>query len=134
MRAISGSFMPCVVTAGVPMRTPLVTKGDRGSSGIVFLLSVMPARSSTSCAILPVSSASNVRVDEQQVVVGASRTKRKPSAASAAARACAFARFARVLAEARVGGLVERDGLGCDHVLERPSLQSGEHRLVDRGP
>ena len=30
---ISGSFMPRVVTAGVPMRTPLVTKGERFSRG-----------------------------------------------------------------------------------------------------
>ena len=35
--AISGSFIPCVVTDGVPMRTPLVTNGLRGSSGMVFL-------------------------------------------------------------------------------------------------
>jgi len=41
--AISGSFIPCVVTEGVPMRTPLVTNGLRGSSGIVFLFKVIPA-------------------------------------------------------------------------------------------
>ena len=33
MTAISGSFMPCVVTLGVPMRTPLVTNGLRWSLG-----------------------------------------------------------------------------------------------------
>ncbi len=38
--------MPWVVTAGVPMRTPLVTNGERGSSGTVFLFRVMPAASS----------------------------------------------------------------------------------------
>ena len=43
---ICGSAMPCVVTDGVPMRRPLVTKGLRGSSGIVFLFSVIPASSS----------------------------------------------------------------------------------------
>ena len=32
---ISASVIPCVVTDGVPMRTPLVTNGLRGSSGIV---------------------------------------------------------------------------------------------------
>ena len=36
MAAISGSFMPRVVTAGVPMRTPLVTNGERVSNGTVF--------------------------------------------------------------------------------------------------
>ena len=48
--------MPREVTAGVPMRTPLVTNGERGSNGTVFLLTVMRARSSVSSATLPVSS------------------------------------------------------------------------------
>ena len=39
--SISSSFMPRVVTAGVPSLTPLVTNGERGSLGIVFLLQVM---------------------------------------------------------------------------------------------
>ena len=43
MRFISGSFMPRVVTAGVPMRMPLVTNGDCVSFGTVFLFTVMPA-------------------------------------------------------------------------------------------
>lgn len=38
---ISSSFMPLVVTAGVPRRIPLVTKGEAGSKGIVFLLHVI---------------------------------------------------------------------------------------------
>jgi very-short-patch-repair endonuclease len=41
--AICGSSMPCVVTAGVPRRSPLVTNGLRGSLGTVFLFVVMPA-------------------------------------------------------------------------------------------
>src|SRR5437879_9700130 len=40
--------------AGVPMRTPLVTNGDCGSPGMVFLFTVMPARSSSACASFPV--------------------------------------------------------------------------------
>ena len=43
MRRISGLPMPRVVSAGVPSRMPLVTNGDCGSSGIVFLLTVIPA-------------------------------------------------------------------------------------------
>ncbi len=38
---ISLSLSPRVVTAGVPRRIPLVTNGDSGSSGMVFLLVVM---------------------------------------------------------------------------------------------
>ena len=48
---ISGSFMPRVVTAGVPTRRPLVTKGERVSRGTVFLLAVIlasPSRRSSS--------------------------------------------------------------------------------------
>ena len=89
--AISGSVIPCVVTAGVPMRTPLVTKGERGSSGIVFLFNVMPARSSVSCAILPVSSLSNVRRSTSSKWLSVPPdTSRNPSAARPAASACAF--------------------------------------------
>ena len=54
MCAISGSFMPRVVTAGVPMRMPLVTIGPLVSNGMPFLLTVIHARSSASCASLPV--------------------------------------------------------------------------------
>src|SRR5699024_11231133 len=39
--SISASPMPRVVTAGVPMRRPEVTKGEAGSFGTVFLLAVM---------------------------------------------------------------------------------------------
>ena len=38
---ISSSFRPLVVMAGVPMRTPEVTKGLLGSLGTVFLFRVI---------------------------------------------------------------------------------------------
>ena len=40
--AISGSRMPRLVSAGVPMRTPEVTNGFWGSKGTAFLLQVSP--------------------------------------------------------------------------------------------
>ena len=43
-----------VVTAGVPRRTPLVTRTDCVSNGMVFLLAVMFAASSRSCICAPV--------------------------------------------------------------------------------
>lgn len=51
---ISPSPMPRVVTAGVPSRTPLVTRTDCVSNGMVFLLAVMFAASSRSCICAPV--------------------------------------------------------------------------------
>ena len=51
---ISGSFMPRVVRAGVPMRMPDGSSGLRGSYGIMFLFTVMPAASSACSAVLPV--------------------------------------------------------------------------------
>ena len=55
---MSASFRPRLVTAGVPMRIPLVTKGDSGSLGMVFLLTVMytsSSRCSSSLPVMPVS-------------------------------------------------------------------------------
>ena len=45
---ISSSFMPLVVLAGVPKRIPEVSFTDWVSKGMVFLLAVMLARSSSS--------------------------------------------------------------------------------------
>ncbi len=91
MIGISASVMPCVVTDGVPIRTPLVTKGLRGSSGIVFLFRVIPAWSSVACATLPVSSASNgVRSTTIRWMSVPPETSRKPSCTSASASADAF--------------------------------------------
>jgi len=45
MRSNSFSLKPRVVPAAVPKRKPEVTKGERGSLGIAFLLQVKPARS-----------------------------------------------------------------------------------------
>ena len=39
--SISASSAPLEVTAGVPSLTPLVTNGDFGSFGTVFLLAVI---------------------------------------------------------------------------------------------
>ena len=67
---MSASFMPRVVRAGVPTRMPEATMGEFVSKGMVFLLTVMPARSSAFSAALPVMPARE-DVDEHQVVVGA---------------------------------------------------------------
>ena len=51
---ISGSFMPRVVTSGVPTRTPLGLNFEASSKGIEFRLRVMPTVSAMSCTCLPV--------------------------------------------------------------------------------
>ncbi len=63
--------MPRVVTAGVPMRMPLVMNGLRVSKGMAFLLTVMPASQSSVSSSL----ARDVlvcQVNKHQVVVRAS--------------------------------------------------------------
>ena len=84
--------IPAVVWAAVPSRSPEVTKGERGSPGMVLRLRVIPARSRTSWACLPVSSASkgrrSIRIRWLSVPP---ETSRNPSAARARARAAALA-------------------------------------------
>ena len=53
---MSASFMPRVVTAGVPNRMPEVTNGDLSSKGTMFLFMVMSALINVSSANLPVRS------------------------------------------------------------------------------
>src|SRR3990172_7524732 len=52
--SISPSFIPLVVTAGVPILTPLVTIGGLSSKGTAFLFSVIPEASRAVSASLPV--------------------------------------------------------------------------------
>ena len=87
--AISDSFIPRVVTAGVPRRMPLVTMGLRVSNGMVFLFTVIHARSSASWASLPVTSRL-VRSTSRRCVSVPPVTSRKPRASNAAASAFAF--------------------------------------------
>ena len=55
MVRISSSPIPCVVTHGVPTRTPEATLGFCGSNGMAFLLRVMPAASQRASASTPVT-------------------------------------------------------------------------------
>ena len=78
---ISASFMPRVVTAGVPRRMPLAWNGERVSNGIVFLFTVMPASSSHSAVFAGQSFA--VHVDQHQMIVRAARDEAASRASSA---------------------------------------------------
>ena len=128
-----GGPMPAVVSAAVPRRRPEVRKGERGSSGIVLRLHVMPARSSTSWASLPVSSSSKARRSTSTMWLSVPpETSRNPCPASASASAAALATtcaaYRRNSGRRRLG---EGHRLGRDDVLERATLEPGEHRAVD---
>ena len=72
--------MPRVVTAGVPMRTPLVTNGERGSNGTVFLFD----RDAGAVERLLGDLAGELgaaQVDQHEVVVGAARAQPQARAA-----------------------------------------------------
>ena len=72
--AISGSPMPAVVTAGVPSRSPLVTNGERGSSGIGVLVEGDAGPVEHLLGHLAGElGVEGAQVDQHQVVVGAAR-------------------------------------------------------------
>jgi hypothetical protein len=121
--------MPRVVTAGVPMRMPLVTNGDCVSKGTVFLLTVIPARSSAFSATLPVSPLA-AQVHQHEVVVGAARDD-----VEAALRERRGQRLRVGDHLPAVGGelgaqrLAEGHRLGGDHVLSGPPCRPGNIAL-----
>ena len=79
--SISGSRIPAVVTAAVPIRSPLVTNGDRGSSGMVLRLSVMPGSIEDLLGLLARQlRLERPQVDQHQMVVGPARDQPEPLA------------------------------------------------------
>ena len=86
--AIKGADV-VVVTAGVPIRTPEVTIGLRGSKGTMFLFAVIPARSRANCAAFPVVSRST-RDSRNRCVSVPPETMRNARSPSDAASARAF--------------------------------------------
>ena len=91
---ISSTPMPRVVTAGVPRRTPLVTKGLRFSPGTVFLLAVMWTSSRLCSSSLPVMF-SSVRSTSSRWLSVPPETSLTPRAVSASAMAAALATMLR---------------------------------------
>ena len=131
MSNISSSFMPRVVTAGVPRRMPPALKGLCVSNGIAFLFTVMPAWSSTSETSLPVMIL-RLQIDEHEMVVGRARDDAE------AVFLHAFAERLGVADDLLLVGLelgperfAERDRLGRDDVHERAALHAGKHLRVD---
>ena len=125
--------MPAVVSAADPRRSPEVRNGERGSSGIVLRLQVMPARSRTSWASLPVSSGSKGRRSTSNMWLSVPpETSRNPCPASAVGQRRRVGHdLLRRTGGTRAGRLGERHRLGRDDVLERAALQTREDRAVD---
>src|SRR5581483_6462493 len=72
------------------------------------------------------------QVDQHQMVVGAAGDDSEPLAGQGGGQRPGIADDAGgVVGEARLGRLVEADGLGRDHVHQRPALHPGEDGLVD---
>ena len=125
---ISSQPMPRVVKAGVPMRMPEGSIGLRWSKGIMFLLTVMPQRSSACSAWRPVvpSAVTSARIRWLSV---------PPLTSFSAAGQEHFGQglgvvddLPDVLLEGRREGLAEADGLAGDDVHQRPALDARETR------
>ena len=126
--------MPCVVTAGVPMRNrgSRTATGDRrewccvdGDAGPVEHHLGVLARE-----IL----VEGTQIDQHEVVVGAARHQTESLTPGAPASAWALATIGGVGRERGVSRLPERHRLAGDHVLERSALETREDRLVDGRP
>ena len=89
MTFMSSSLRPRVVTAGVPTRTPEVTKGFSGSLGMAFLLTVMCTSSRRFSISLPVMCMGRRSTSMRWLSVPP-ETRSKPSATRASARALAL--------------------------------------------
>ncbi len=87
---ISGSRKPRVVTEGLPRRIPPPFMGGKGSKGIEFLFTVMPARSRAFSASVPVTLRECTSTRNKWLSVPPV-TIRNPRSAIASAIALAFA-------------------------------------------
>ena len=98
---------------------------------MVFLFTVIPARSSAASAALPVMPRAKTSTSMRWLSVPP-ETRRQPSLVSAAARALALSTML-LLVGLEVGreGLLEGDGLGRDHVHQRAALNAGKNGLVE---
>ena len=130
--AASASPKPRVVIAGEPMRMPLVTKGFSGSFGIAFLLTVMCARPSTASATLPVIFLARRSTRNTWLSVPPGHDAQAALGQHLRHRARIVHHLLLVAAEGGRHGLLERHGLGRDHVHERSALDAGEDGGVER--
>jgi hypothetical protein len=131
MAAISASFIPRVVQAGVPSRMPLAWNGDRVSNGIVFLFVVMPASSSAIWQSLPVKFF-RAHIHEHEMIVRAAADERKPLSLHAVRqRRRVLDDLLLIGFERRLQRFVETHRLARDDVHQRPALDSRERLRIN---
>ena len=134
--ANSASPNPRVASAGVPIRSPDVTIGGRGSIGTALRFTVMPDLVQEVLGLLAVELAV-AQVDEHEVHVGAAREHADAGGRDIRLReplgdeVCAIEHALLALLELRRRGELERDRLRGDHVHERAALLAGEDGGVD---
>ena len=124
--------MPRVVRAGVPMRMPEGSIGLRSSKGIMFLLTVMPQRSSA-CFGQLAADAERRDVDQHQVIVGAAADQLQAAGEQRfGQRLGVVDDLLGVRLELGPQRFAEADRLAGDDVHQRAALDAGEHAAVDR--
>ena len=127
---------PRAASAGVPIRTPELTIGGRGSKGTALRLTVMPTRCRRSSACLPSSSEARRSTSTRWTSVPPLTTPIPAARESSASRRSARMRAPSQRADLPVperlaGGDLERHRLRRDHVLQGAALLAGEHRRVE---
>ena len=130
--SISSSFIPRVVSAGVPMRRPEGFIGGRSSKGIALRLTVMPTASSRSSAVWPSSPVGVRSTSTRWTSVPPVRTGMPFAFEADRERAGVGDRLPLALGEGLRGGDLQRHRLGGDRVHQRAALLAGEDRFVDR--
>ena len=125
--------MPRVVTAGVPMRTPLVTNGERVSNGTAFLIH-RDARFIEGLLRDLAGQFRFAQIDEHQMIVGAVGSQAKPVSSSSRLRERlgVFDDLLLINFKFRAQGFFERHRFGGDHVHQRPALHARKNFAVDR--
>ena len=128
----SSSSNPRIVAAWLPTRTPDAIVGGRSSNGTVLRFVVTPTACSRSSASLPDHSVSRRSSWRRCVSVPPVTQVDAAAEERLAEHVGVRADLALVVAEAVRPGDQEAGRLRGDHVLERPALEAGEDRAVDR--
>jgi len=123
------SRMPRVVTEGLPKRIPPPFIGGRGSKGIEFLLTVMPARSRAFSASVPVMPRECTSI-RKQMVVRAARHDAKPELGDGRGHGFRVGHYLLLIfLEGRLHGFFQADCFCGDGVDQRTALRPGNVSL-----
>ena len=113
------------------MRMPDGSSGFRGSNGIMFLFTVIPAASSACSACLPVTPFAVTSTSIRWLSVPPETMRESGPRQFLGQHLRVGDHLRRVLLEGGLQRLAERDRLRRDDVHQRPALHAGEHGRVD---